>query len=181
MQFSNFEFFILITLLAIIAAGFITLYLKQNRTTPKNSSAQPPAPASGSGNLLIIQAYERMVTFVSRGSLLSLLERMPANEMDAQQLADVYIASLQAEFEHNLSQQIYLPENTWQAITDMKDQQIFILRQLKNSLPENAPAAMLSMAIQTFLQADPKASLQPMVLELVKNEARQNLVKTLNT
>ncbi|NBT17038.1 MAG: hypothetical protein EBS95_11975 [Chitinophagia bacterium] len=122
-----------------------------------------------------------MVTFVSRSGFPSLLERMQATEMSAQQLADVYISTLQAEFEHNLSQQIYLPEQIWQAIIDMKEQQIFILRQIKQSLPENAPANLLSMAIDSFLQADPNASMQPMILELLKTEARKNLNTLQNT
>ena len=84
---------------------------------------------SNINTLLIAQAYERMVTFVSRSSLTAMTERMKGEELNAQQLADVFIASLQAEFEHNLSQQIYLPEFTWQALVDMKNQQIFILQQ----------------------------------------------------
>lgn len=178
MQFSNFEYFIFITVLVIIGAGFVTLYFKQSRTAKAPSHQQAPAPAASSGNLLIIQAYERMVTFISRSSLLSLLDRMPASEMTARQLADVYITTLQAEFDHNLSQQIYLPEKTWQAIADMKEQQVFILQQLKNSIPEQAPASLLSSGIHAFLQADPNASLQPMVLELVKNEARHHLINS---
>lgn len=134
--------------------------------------------SSNINTLLIAQAYERMVTFVSRSSLTAMTERLKGEEMSAQQLADVFIASLQAEFEHNLSQQIYLPEYTWQALVDMKDQQIFILQQLKNSLPENAPASLLTVAIQSFLQADANASMQPMVLELLKSEARKNLVNS---
>jgi hypothetical protein len=134
--------------------------------------------SSNINTLLVLQAYERMVTFVSRSGLTALSERMQANEMSAQQLAGVYITTLQAEFEHNLSQQIYIPEKIWQAIEDMKDQQVFILRQLKTSLPDNAPAAMLPIAIQTFLQADANASMQPMVLELLKTEARQHLVNS---
>lgn len=135
---------------------------------------------SNINTLLIAQAYERMVTFVSRCSLTAMTERMKGEELSAQQLADVFIASLQAEFEHNLSQQIYLPEFTWQTLVDMKNQQIFILQQLKNSLPDNSPASMLPIAIQSFLQADANATLQPMVLELIKNEARQHLLNSQN-
>ncbi len=133
------------------------------------------------GSILILQAYERMVTFVSRSGLNVLTDRLPGHDISAHQLADVLITSIQAEFEHNLSQQIYLPENTWQVISDMKDQQIFILRQLKLNLPENAPASSLLSVIQTFLEADPNASLQPMVLEMLKKEARQLLLPSQNT
>jgi len=181
MSFSTFEYFILILVLVIISAGFVTLYVKQTRGSGKAKNSQNNTTLSGTRELLVVQAYERMVTFVSRSSLTAMMERMTASEMNAVQLADIYISTLQAEFEHNLSQQIYLPENTWQAIVDMKDQQIFILRQLKSSLPENASAAMLPIVIQTFLSADPNASMQPMILEMLKNEARKNLTTNPNT
>jgi len=137
--------------------------------------------SNNTGALLILQAYERMVTFATRNGLTALSDRISGNDINAHQLADVYIASIQAEFEHNLSQQIYLPENTWQVISDMKDQQVFILRQLKLNLPENAPASSLVNMIQTYLQADPNASLQPMVLEMLKREARQLLLSSQKT
>ena len=168
---------------AVCGVVFVATYFVQQQKRGKKTSPDTAPAANPNPNvtLLIAQAYERMVTFVSRSGFPSLLERMQATEMSAQQLADVYISTLQAEFEHNLSQQIYLPEQIWQAIIDMKEQQIFILRQIKQSLPENAPANLLSMAIDSFLQADPNASMQPMILELVKTEARKNLNTLQNT
>jgi len=168
---------------AICLVVFVATYFFQQQKRDKKDKVAPiPTPTNNPNlTLLITQAYERMVTFASRSGFPSMMERMQATEMSAQQLADVYISSIQAEFEHNLSQQIYLPENIWQAITDMKDQQLFILRQIKQTLPENAPANLLSMAIETFLQADPNASMQPMILELLKTEARKNLYTLQNT
>ena len=131
--------------------------------------------------MLSVQAYERLVTFADRSGLPALISRFPAGSLSANQLADVLKQAITQEFEHNLSQQIYLPEQIWQAIIDMKEQQIFILRQIKQSLPENAPANLLSMAIDSFLQADPNASMQPMILELLKTEARKNLQTLQNT
>jgi len=159
-----------------------TYFFQQQKRDKKNKPAPTPTAASNQNlTLLIAQAYERMVTFASRSGFPSLIERLQATEMSAQQLADVYITTIQTEFEHNLSQQIYLPENIWQAITDMKEQQVFILRQIKQTLPENAPPTLLSMAIETFLLADPNASMQPMILELLKAEARKNLNNLQNT
>ena len=162
---------------AICLVVFIaTYFFHQQIRDKKDKVVTIPTPTNNPNlTLLTTQAYERMVTFASRSGFPSMMERMQATEMSAQQLADVYISSIQAEFEHNLSQQIYLPENIWQAITDMKDQQLFILRQIKQTLPENAPANLLSMAIETFLQADAHASMQPMILELLKTEAKKNL------
>ena len=79
------------------------------------------------------------------------------------------------EFEHNLSQQIYVAESAWQAVVDMKEQQCFVLEQLVMTLPIDAPGDLLVDALKTFLAADPNASIQPIVLELLKTEARNNL------
>lgn len=168
---------------AVCLVVFVGTYFiqRQKRDNTSNPTKAPTAPGNSNIALLITQAYERMVIFASRSGFPSLMERMQASEMSAQQLADVYITAIQAEFEHNLSQQIYLPENIWQAITDMKEQQIFILRQIKQTLPENSPANLLSLAIETFLQADTNASMQPMILELLKAEARKNLNNFQNT
>ena len=97
--------------------------------------------------MLIMQAYERLITFSERCGFKSLLERFPAGTMDANQLQVVYRESIRSEFEHNLSQQIYVPENIWQAVNDLKEQQLFIIEQVTAALPEKSPGTMLEAAI----------------------------------
>jgi len=60
-------------------------------------------------------------------------------------------------------------------VVDMKEQQCFVLEQLVTTLPMDAPGDLLVDALKTFLAADPNASIQPIVLELLKTEARNNL------
>lgn len=126
-------------------------------------------------SMLSIQAYERLVTFADRSGFIALITRFPAENLTANQLAAVLKEAVRNEFEHNLSQQIYVTETAWQAVVDMKDQQCFIIDQLIAALPQDASDAMLVASIMTFLGADPNASIQPIVLELLKTEARKNL------
>lgn len=125
--------------------------------------------------MLIMQAYERLITFSERCGFKSLLERFPAGTMDAEQLQFVYREGIRSEFEHNLSQQIYVAEGIWQAVQDLKEQQLFIIEQLSNALPKGAPGMMLEAAILHFQESDPNASLQPMVLDALRNAARKQL------
>jgi hypothetical protein len=124
---------------------------------------------------LTMQAYERLVTFIERAGFPALVDRLPAGTLSATQLSVVFKEAIRTEFEHNLSQQIYIAEGSWQAICDMKDQQLFILTQLSLTLSANASGSDLTKAIQDFLAADPNASIQPLVLDLIRNEAKKVL------
>jgi hypothetical protein len=124
---------------------------------------------------LTMQAYERLVTFIERAGFPALVDRLPAGTLSATQLSVVFKEAIRTEFEHNLSQQIYIAEGSWQAICDMKDQQLFILTQLPLTLSANASGSDLTMAIQDFLAADSNASIQPLVLDLIRNEAKKVL------
>ena len=126
-------------------------------------------------SMLSVQAYERLVTFADRSGFPALISRFPAGSLGANQLVDVLKQAITQEFEHNLSQQIYVAESAWQAVVDMKEQQCFVLEQLVTTLPIDAHGDLLVNALKTFLAADPNASIQPIVLELLKTEARNNL------
>lgn len=62
---------------------------------------------------LRLQAYERLVLLLERISLSSLMLRNIKPEMNVQQFKNALIQNVRSEFEHNLSQQIYLTETTW--------------------------------------------------------------------
>jgi len=126
-------------------------------------------------SMLSIQAFERLVTFADRSGFNALIARFPAGNLTGTQLAAVLKEAIQTEFEHNLSQQIYVSETAWQAVLDMKEQQCFIIDQLIAALPDDASGTLFIASIKTFLEADPNASIQPIVLELLKTEARKNL------
>ena len=126
-------------------------------------------------SMLSVQAFERLVTFADRSGFPALIARFPTGNLSANQLADVFKQAITQEFEHNLSQQIYVAESAWQAVTDMREQQCFILDQLLTTLPSDASGELLVDALKTFLASDPNASMQPIVLELLKTAARNNL------
>jgi hypothetical protein len=87
----------------------------------------------------------------------------------------VYAEAIRNEYEFNLSQQLYVSDSVWQAVTDMKEQQLFILQQVLNTLPVNATGATLNEALSLFLQMDENASLQQTVLQLIRFEAKKHI------
>ncbi len=163
---------IAVVILAILALTILT-YVKKPQ---KKISPQPLQPNPSNGNTaIVLQAYERLVTLTERMGFNSLTQRLQSDILNAQDLAAVYAETIRNEYEFNLSQQLYVTDHVWQAVTDMKDQQLFILQQVLNTLPTNATGATLNEALSLFLQMDENASLQQTVLQLIRFEAKKHI------
>jgi hypothetical protein len=74
-----------------------------------------------------LQAYERIVLFLERISLESLLVRVSSSEMTASQLHSALITTIRSEFEHNLSQQIYMSQQAWEVVRNARSNMIKII------------------------------------------------------
>ena len=91
-----------------------------------------------------LQAYERIVLFLERISLESLLVRVSTSEMKATQLHTALLSTIRSEFEHNLSQQIYMSPQAWEVVRNARSNMIKIINSEAEQMPVNAPAMVLS-------------------------------------
>lgn len=71
---------------------------------------------------LKLQAYERLVLLCERISIETLIYRLNTPGMEAIELRNALMIAIQQEYEHNLTQQIYISENLWQIIKLAKEQ-----------------------------------------------------------
>jgi hypothetical protein len=71
-----------------------------------------------------LQAYERIVLFLERISLESLLVRVNTPGMTALQLHSALLTTIRSEFEHNLSQQIYMSPQAWEVVKNARSNMI---------------------------------------------------------
>ena len=172
------------TILYIIIILFVTIagvYFLFKRPTPplnKEKTAEEPQKTSQNSALMRIQSYERLVIFAERIVFKSLIDRLSSDSLNAKELGIVFTEAIRNEFDHNISQQIYISEKAWQAIVDLKDQQIFIINLLISTLAPDASGKNLSEAMLALLSADENASMQTTVLEALRFEARQILATT---
>jgi hypothetical protein len=74
-----------------------------------------------------LQAYERIVLFLERTSLESLLVRTNTPGMSAAQLHAALLNAIRSEFEHNLSQQIYMSQQAWEVVKNARSNTIKII------------------------------------------------------
>jgi hypothetical protein len=98
---------------------------------------------------LRIQAYERLVLLLERIKPESMLLRVMTPQMTAGLLHQELLITVRAEFEHNLSQQIYVSQESWNAVKLAKDSLVRLINEEAAKIAAGAPATNLSEAILT--------------------------------
>jgi hypothetical protein len=91
-----------------------------------------------------LQAYERIVLFLERISLESLLVRVSTSDMTALQLHSAMLSAIRSEFEHNLSQQIYMSPQGWEVVRNARSNMIKIINSEAEKMPVNSSGMALS-------------------------------------
>ena len=69
---------------------------------------------------LRLQAYERMALFLERIDPNQLVMRIHTAGLTVSQEQNLLLTAIRSEFEHNLSQQIYLSDTVWQRVCEAK-------------------------------------------------------------
>lgn len=116
-----------------------------------------------------LQAYERIVLFLERISLESLLVRVSTPDMTAQQLHLALLNTIRSEFEHNLSQQIYMSQQTWEVVRNARSNMIKIINSEVEKLPPDSTGMALSKRLlEKIMELDKEPTRA--AIDYVKNE-----------
>lgn len=94
-----------------------------------------------------LQAYERMALFLERISPDSLVLRCWQPGMDLKMLQGVMTKNIRDEWEHNLSQQVYLSTELWTRIREAKDEMTSLVNSAAVSLPDTDDPTRLAAGI----------------------------------
>ncbi len=82
---------------------------------------------------LKLQAYERMTLYLERIGLTKLLIRVAPLSQDKSNYENLLISQIEQEFEHNLTQQIYMSDECWTIILTAKNATIQMIRKIAMS------------------------------------------------
>lgn len=94
-----------------------------------------------------LQAYERMALFLERISPDSLVLRCYQPGMDLKLLQGVMTKNIRDEWEHNLSQQIYLTAESWARIRAAKDEMVNLVNSSAVTLTDTDDPTRLAASI----------------------------------
>jgi hypothetical protein len=157
---------------SIISPAFIVYMLIEMNNLKKKINSVPVNNTEG--NKLKLQAIERLSLYTERCGLNNLVARTDIAELSASELHHVLIETIKGEYEYNLSQQIYISKEVWNAVTKMKDQNIYVINHIAANLPPGAGAIDLSKLIVEYSMT-PNADLYKLVLEALQFEAQKIL------
>ena len=94
-----------------------------------------------------LQAYERMVVLMERMSPDALVFRVSSPGISATQLKIALIQDINTEYQHNVSQQVYISHQAWQMVRIAKEETVNIINTSYSSLGPNAVGLDLSKGI----------------------------------
>jgi hypothetical protein len=86
---------------------------------------------------LQLNAYERIILFLERLNPSNLLMRNYEPGMKPRDLGEKSIADIRAEYEHNLTQQIYVSAESWDVLKKVKDETILLINIQLNQCGEH--------------------------------------------
>jgi len=120
-----------------------------------------------------LQAYERMILLLERISPENLLSRVQGPGMTVKEFKIRILQNIRSEFEHNISQQIYINNETWDVIVLAKENLIKLFNIAAKNLNPSAKAADLSRVVleMYFKVEDPPLKV---AVEKLKKEFSQS-------
>jgi hypothetical protein len=119
-----------------------------------------------------LQAYERLTLLLERISPEALIMRIGTPKMTAKQLHTELLNQIRAEFDHNVSQQIYVSPQVWEIIKNARTTIIQLINSTAKRVKPDAPAFELSKAILEDVMIQEKSPIN-LALDLIKKEIRQ--------
>lgn len=156
---------------AIVLAIIMYLY-----TSYREKKLKSLVKANNSENSQIqLQAYERLILLTDRIALPNLISRVSQPGINAKEMQLLLVSTIREEYEHNITQQIYVSADAWTAVKNLKEQNLLIINQFANVLPANATGLDLNKILLEFLMNDSKGALHEVVSEALSYEAKQIL------
>lgn len=161
------------TLPALVVALVVYIMLKSHQDNNyKLKLLQLKSDSSKEFLPLKLQAYERITLFVHRVAPENIIPRIQQPGMNAQMLKVAMIQAIQQEFEHNITQQVYVSNVVWTMVVGYKNSFANLINAKSKQLDANATAYDLGkLIIEEYMENEELLS-APKVQEAIKMEVK---------
>ncbi|MGB5941456.1 MAG: hypothetical protein WBG71_01115 [Leeuwenhoekiella sp.] len=119
-----------------------------------------------------LQAYERLVLFLERIKPSQLLIRISPSGEHKEDYEQLLISTIEQEFEHNITQQIYISEECWNVVQSAKNTTIQMIRQANRSEESTNAASLRENILKGMMD---RAAPSAVAIEYLKNEVSEVL------
>jgi hypothetical protein len=158
---------ILMALVALLVSFYCFYLINQQRKT------NVPDKDAFNTRPLQLQAYERLVMLAERIAIPNLVSRLNQPGMNAREMQLLLLETVKQECEYNATQQIYVSPVAWEAIRNLKEQNMLIINQVAATVAPDAPANDLNRMLLDFIMTQKKGALHSIVLEALNYEAKK--------
>jgi len=124
----------------LLVRSFIMREIDMKRMEVRGRSIEITLP-------LRLQAYERITLFLERISPNNLLVRLNAPGMPAREFQHLLLNEIRNEYNHNVSQQIFMSGDIWDLVKNAKEDLILSINESVSELDEQAMTIDLSKKI----------------------------------
>ncbi|MEL6536978.1 MAG: hypothetical protein AAFQ98_16270 [Bacteroidota bacterium] len=124
----------------LVVRAFVQKELRQTALQIQMKSKETVLP-------IRLQAYERLTLLVERLNPNHLLVRLFDGSLTARQFQQVLLREIRDEFNHNLSQQLYVSEEAWNLVKNVREDLVMLINGAVTALPDDAPALELSKVV----------------------------------
>lgn len=162
--------YVLPSIVVLVATVLIVNKFLINETERKRLAIF--AENADSSMKLRLQAYERLTIFIERMNTKNLISRFYNSAATAQDVQLAMVQSIRAEFEHNLSQQIYVSHELWQTIKAVMEQEITMLNRVGSTCELGAPASVFVTKLSEYLVNTESTIPTDIALETINKEAK---------
>lgn len=125
---------------------------------------------------LRLQAYERLTIFIERVNAKSLISRYYIQDATAQDIQLAMVQGIRTEFEHNLSQQLYVSHEVWLTVKTVMEQEITMLNRLGSTCEMGAPASVFVKKLSEYMTNTESTMPTDIALESINREAKRVLL-----
>jgi hypothetical protein len=166
---------IIAIIIAVVLGGILAYLLWMQRKQAKQGLPTSRPEGAVAALPLKLQAYERLILLADRISLPNLISRLNQPGLGLRDMQQMLVQTIRQEFDHNITQQIYVSPEAWDAIRNLKEQNLLIINQVASFLPETASGQDLNKALLEMVMQNPKASLHHIVSDALSFEAKKVL------
>ncbi len=119
-----------------------------------------------------LQAYERLVLLMERISPELLIPRVYQKDMTPEQFHYALVTTVRKEYEHNLSQQIYVSSQAWEAVKLAKENILKLINTVASDPNASKDAKTMSrIIIETYASVEQTPT--ETAIEILKQEVQQ--------
>ena len=115
-----------------------------------------------------MQAYERLSLFCERISIQNLVLRLEKEGLNSAQFQLTLLLAIQQEYEHNITQQVYVSEQLWQIIKMAKEDTVNFVSLVAESVSPKAEAQEFATALMDFIGKRPISGTEQALIAIKK-------------